>query len=241
MVIGFDQRSKSYLADLSVLGRSTGAISRLEQEELVRALPPQGRKRPYELTRYRSPTPDLRDRSDTKRRASSRASTGRHDMDRLILWALPAALRERHGAELHDMLKASSRPVRDRADVVLAAIGLRLGRAVSTPALPDCCRCDRIRVSDRACDRELGRRDLGDPESLVVDHDRGWLRLLRFANGRVRDRAPARIRLASAIAQVERASYGFTNRYRPQPSCSRPHRMYASRLQLESSSSWSGW
>jgi hypothetical protein len=47
-------------------------------------------------------------------------------MDRLILWALPASLRERHGDELEDMLATTSRPVLDRADLLLAALGLRL-------------------------------------------------------------------------------------------------------------------
>ena len=50
-------------------------------------------------------------------------------MDRLIMRMLPAQIRTNHGDELEDMLACSTRPVRDRADVVIAAMGLRLGRA----------------------------------------------------------------------------------------------------------------
>lgn len=50
-------------------------------------------------------------------------------MDRLIMWVLPAEFRTSHGDELIDMLDSSARPIRDRADVVVAGVGLRLGRA----------------------------------------------------------------------------------------------------------------
>jgi hypothetical protein len=51
-------------------------------------------------------------------------------VERLILRMLPADVRERHGDELADLLSCSKRPVRDRADVVVAGTGLRLGRAL---------------------------------------------------------------------------------------------------------------
>ena len=51
-------------------------------------------------------------------------------MDRLIVRMLPAEIRVRHGDELADMLSCSQRPIRDRADVVVAGLGLRLGRAI---------------------------------------------------------------------------------------------------------------
>jgi hypothetical protein len=51
-------------------------------------------------------------------------------MDRLILRVLPPGFRRRHGREIHDMLRRTTRPVRDRADVVMAGVGLRLGRAI---------------------------------------------------------------------------------------------------------------
>ena len=51
-------------------------------------------------------------------------------MDQLIVRMLPAEIRARHGEELADMLTCSSRPLRDRADVVLAGLGLRLGHAL---------------------------------------------------------------------------------------------------------------
>lgn len=51
-------------------------------------------------------------------------------MDRLIVRMLPPAVRASHGDELEDMLAGSSRPIRDRADVIVAGIGLRLGRAL---------------------------------------------------------------------------------------------------------------
>jgi len=50
-------------------------------------------------------------------------------VDRLIIWVLPAEIRTSHGDELVDMLHSSHRPVLDRADVVIAGVGLRLGRA----------------------------------------------------------------------------------------------------------------
>jgi hypothetical protein len=48
-------------------------------------------------------------------------------VDRLIIRILPSDVRTRHGAEIADLLDHSSRPVRDRADVLIAAVGLRLG------------------------------------------------------------------------------------------------------------------
>lgn len=42
---------------------------------------------------------------------------------------LPVQIRTSHGAELEDLLACSTRPVRDRADIIIAATGLRLGRA----------------------------------------------------------------------------------------------------------------
>lgn len=50
-------------------------------------------------------------------------------MDRLIMRILPAEIRTSHGDELADMLDSSTRPIRDGADVVIAGLGLRLGRA----------------------------------------------------------------------------------------------------------------
>lgn len=49
-------------------------------------------------------------------------------MDRLILRCLPDAVRTRYADEIHELLARSRRPVRDRADLVVAAVGLRLGR-----------------------------------------------------------------------------------------------------------------
>ena len=51
-------------------------------------------------------------------------------MDRLIIRTLPERIRTSHGDELAEMLACSTRPVRDRADLVVAALGLRLGRAM---------------------------------------------------------------------------------------------------------------
>ncbi|MGI9623218.1 MAG: hypothetical protein ACR2PK_10315 [Acidimicrobiales bacterium] len=51
-------------------------------------------------------------------------------MDWLILRILPVAIRANHGGELEDMLATSTRPVRDRADIAIAGVGLRLGRAM---------------------------------------------------------------------------------------------------------------
>lgn len=51
-------------------------------------------------------------------------------MDRLILRALPAEYRGRHQHELADMLATTPRPMLDRADVLVAGVGLRLGRAI---------------------------------------------------------------------------------------------------------------
>jgi hypothetical protein len=51
-------------------------------------------------------------------------------VDRLILRMLPAEFRARHGDEIEEMLASSRRPTRDRTDLVLAALGLRLGRAL---------------------------------------------------------------------------------------------------------------
>lgn len=48
-------------------------------------------------------------------------------MDRMILRCLPAELRERYAEEITDLLDHSCRPVRDRADLVIASVGLRLG------------------------------------------------------------------------------------------------------------------
>jgi hypothetical protein len=48
-------------------------------------------------------------------------------MDRLIVAVLPAVVRAKYGEELVEMLTNSSRPVRDRSDVIIAAVGLRLG------------------------------------------------------------------------------------------------------------------
>ena len=47
-------------------------------------------------------------------------------MDRLILRALPPTLRESHGSEIEEMLANTSRPVLDRADLLVAAVGLRV-------------------------------------------------------------------------------------------------------------------
>ena len=46
----------------------------------------------------------------------------------MIIRLLPAEIRARHGDELDDMLASSTRPVGDRADIVIAAVGLLLGR-----------------------------------------------------------------------------------------------------------------
>ena len=54
-------------------------------------------------------------------------------MDRLIIASLPRDVRARYGEEISEILAESTRPVRDRADIVLAALGLRLGSAL--PAL----------------------------------------------------------------------------------------------------------
>ena len=51
-------------------------------------------------------------------------------MDRLILRALPAEYRRRHQHELADMLATTPRPMLDRVDVLIAAVGLRLGPAI---------------------------------------------------------------------------------------------------------------
>lgn len=51
-------------------------------------------------------------------------------MDELIVRVLPSEIRRRYGDELVDLLGDSRRPWRDRADIALAAIGLRLGRAL---------------------------------------------------------------------------------------------------------------
>jgi hypothetical protein len=51
-------------------------------------------------------------------------------VDRLIMRTLPVQIRTSHGDELEDMLACSTRPVSDRADVVIAGMGLRLGRAI---------------------------------------------------------------------------------------------------------------
>ena len=50
-------------------------------------------------------------------------------MGRLTMWMLPAEIRTSHGDEIEEMLAISARPVRDGADVVIAGVGLRLGRA----------------------------------------------------------------------------------------------------------------
>jgi hypothetical protein len=55
-------------------------------------------------------------------------------MDRLIIRMLPAGIRARHSEELAELLDSSTRPVRDRADVLVAALGLRLG-AMTSPLL----------------------------------------------------------------------------------------------------------
>jgi hypothetical protein len=49
-------------------------------------------------------------------------------MDHLIVRLLPPDLRARHGDEIVDMLTDSTRPIRDHADLVAAALGLRVGR-----------------------------------------------------------------------------------------------------------------
>jgi integral membrane sensor domain MASE1 len=51
-------------------------------------------------------------------------------MDRLILRALPGEYRERYHDELAEMLATTRRPMLDRVDVLVAAVGLRLGRAI---------------------------------------------------------------------------------------------------------------
>ena len=48
-------------------------------------------------------------------------------MDRVIIRSLPRDVRARYGEELEELLADSARPVRDRADVLVAALGLRLG------------------------------------------------------------------------------------------------------------------
>ena len=52
-------------------------------------------------------------------------------MDRLIIRMLPGEVRARHGEEVAELLDGSTRPVRDRADVLVAALGLRLGDMTS--------------------------------------------------------------------------------------------------------------
>jgi hypothetical protein len=51
-------------------------------------------------------------------------------MDRLILRVLPVEHRQRYRDELAEMLATTRRPVLDRLDVLVAAVGLRLGRAI---------------------------------------------------------------------------------------------------------------
>jgi hypothetical protein len=50
-------------------------------------------------------------------------------VERLIIWMLPAGIRTSHGEEIEEMLGDSTRPIRDGADVAIASVGLRLGRA----------------------------------------------------------------------------------------------------------------
>ena len=49
-------------------------------------------------------------------------------MDQLIIELLPAEIRARHGDEIKDMLASSTHPIRDRADIAIAAVGLWLGQ-----------------------------------------------------------------------------------------------------------------
>ncbi len=51
-------------------------------------------------------------------------------MDRLIIRSLPRDVRARHGEEIADLLACSRRPVRDRVDVLIAALGLRLDATI---------------------------------------------------------------------------------------------------------------
>jgi hypothetical protein len=48
-------------------------------------------------------------------------------MDRVIIRSVPSDVRARYGEELEELLADSARPVRDRADVLVAGLGLRLG------------------------------------------------------------------------------------------------------------------
>lgn len=52
-------------------------------------------------------------------------------MDGLILGCLPEELRVRYADEILELLDGSHRPLRDRADLLITAIGLRLGRRIS--------------------------------------------------------------------------------------------------------------
>ena len=51
-------------------------------------------------------------------------------MDRLIIRSLPRDVRARHGEEIADLLACSRRPVRDRVDVLIAALGSRLDATI---------------------------------------------------------------------------------------------------------------
>lgn len=48
-------------------------------------------------------------------------------MDRLIVRCLPLEVRDRYAEEIQDLLHRSRRPLRDRSDLLLAALGLRIG------------------------------------------------------------------------------------------------------------------
>jgi hypothetical protein len=52
-------------------------------------------------------------------------------VDRLILRCLPEEVRARYAEEIQELLDRSPHPLRDRADLVVAAIGLRLGSRLS--------------------------------------------------------------------------------------------------------------
>lgn len=51
-------------------------------------------------------------------------------MDRLILRLLPVEFRARYGDEIVETLTTSRRPTRDRTDLALVGLGLRVGRAL---------------------------------------------------------------------------------------------------------------
>ena len=166
-------------------GTLYGAINRLEQEGLIRSVGGARASQAIRVDRFWASTPRRRTHEGPQTRRRRTATTGRYGVDRFDDPEPAAGHTARHGEEIADLLACSRRPVRDRVDVLIAALGLRLDTTIRPVLVVALGRPWRVHRRAVVRDREPSRRCRRSPRPLVVDLRPRW------ADGSDLDRARA--------------------------------------------------